>query len=85
MNVRIILRLWTLAKCYDLIEYGKLRYNLLGNAGHYFPGENAREADLEAIHACLEESRFGELIPARVQEANELLKGAEQKRLSESD
>ncbi|MGB0334428.1 MAG: aldo/keto reductase [Opitutales bacterium] len=85
VNLRVILRLWTLAKCFDLVEYGKLRYNLLGNAGHYFPGENATKADLEAIRPRLGNSRFPELIPTRIKETHELLKGAEQKRLSESD
>jgi len=85
INVLEILRLWSLAKSLDLVEFGKMRYNLLGNAGHWFPGENAAAFDRERILECVKSSAFAGRIPAILTEAHPLLHAEQQKRLSESE
>ena len=85
INILEILRLWTFAKSLDLVEFGKMRYNLIGNAGHWFPGKNAAEFDVEAVRRTIANSPFIERIPAILKEAHALLLGEEKKRLSQSE
>ena len=85
VNVQEIARLWHFAKALDLTEWGKMRYNLMGNAGHWFPGANAATFDPKAVRAALARHPFADRIPAILSEAHALLHGEQQKRLSESD
>jgi hypothetical protein len=84
VNVWEILRLANLARGLDLVDFGKMRYNLLGNAGHWFPGENAAEFDDAELVAAVGGNPFAEGIPGRLREAHDLLFEEPKKRLSES-
>ncbi|MFN5516232.1 MAG: aldo/keto reductase [Cyanobacteriota bacterium] len=82
INIPVILWLRNLALAYDLVEYGKMRYNLLGNGGHWFPGQPAKEIDTRRLQDCLRNSPHGEIIPQLLRETHQLLGGQERKRLS---
>jgi hypothetical protein len=83
VNVQEILRLWHFAKALDLTDWGSMRYNLMGNAGHWFPGNNAAGIDAAAIRAELGDHPFAARIPEILAEAHAMLHGKQQKRLSE--
>ena len=84
VNIPVILWLRNLALAYDMTEYGKARYNLLTNAGHWFPGAKADRVARLNLHSCLSSSPYAEKIPDLLKETDELLGGAPVKRLSQS-
>lgn len=82
INLKRIIWLWRLFKAFDMLEYGKMRYNLLGNGGHWFPGQKfdpAKEVELSALVG-----KDKSLVIDILTEAHELFNGEEKKRLSQS-
>lgn len=83
VNIPVILWLRNLAIAYDMIEYAKSRYNLLGSGGHWFPGNNADQIDQLNLQHCLAYSPHADKIPALLQEAHQMLNSEAVKRLSQ--
>ena len=85
VNLQVILRLWALNQAYNMKEYGKMRYNLLGNAGHWFPGFPFQKEWGPEIKTFLSAFPEGNLLYDATVKASKWFKGNVQKRLSQSD
>ncbi len=90
INLHTIIWLWNLAKAFDMTEYGAMRYNLLGNGGHWFAGQNAAklaegQVTEEEILRALNGYRFADRVIPILREAHDLMAGEEKKRLSQSE
>ncbi len=84
MNMRVMLWLRNLVLAYDMLDYGKMRYNLLGNGGHWFPGLNAGHVHELDLEKALAGSPFKDKIPQWLRETHALLYEAPKQRLSQS-
>jgi uncharacterized protein len=87
-NLPIMLWLRNLARGWDMMDYARMRYNMLKNAGHWFPGNKPTspdEVDETELLAVLGEHPQRALIPELVRDCARLLHGEEQKRLSQGD
>ena len=88
LNVPIALWLWNLLKAFDMTKYCKMRYNLMGNAEHWFPGckpETFEKIDRTELRRALDSSPYADRIMEILVETNTLLRADETKRLSESE
>ena len=86
MAIATMIWLRNLALGWDLVDYGKMRYQLLGNAGTWFFGRNASQIDLfaEAVGKLSKKHPLGEKLADALRETHEMLWEAPKKRLSES-
>lgn len=84
INIATILWLRNLAKAYDLTRYGKMRYNMLGNGGHWFPGMKADKLDGIAFASVCPDPEIAPRLRPLLEEAHGMLAGEEKKRLSQS-
>jgi hypothetical protein len=83
INIPVILWLRNLAIAYDMLEYAKMRYNLLGNGSHWFPGNQAAQATELDLRQCLALSPHAGKIPALLADAHQRLGGPARQRLSQ--
>jgi predicted aldo/keto reductase-like oxidoreductase len=84
INVPVILWLRNLLEAFDMQEYAEARYNLLGNGGHWFPGNQADKLAEVDIRAAIAQSPHADKIPALLADTHNRLKGQKVQRLSSS-
>lgn len=84
INIPVILWLRNLAIAYDMQEYAQMRYNLLGQASHWFPGQKAAHAADLDFRDCLKASPHAANIPKLLSDAHLRLAGQSVQRLSQS-
>jgi len=75
IHLRNVVWLWLLTKGLDLVEFGKMRYGVIGNVSDYFPGE---KVDLERLpeikETVLKGNPYADTIVEIINEVPELLK-----------
>lgn len=81
INIPEILRLRNLTVAYDMKDYGKYRYGMLENAGHWFPGRKGHRCT--DCGDCLPRCPENLEIPRLLKDAHERLKGTDRRRLWE--
>ena len=79
INIPEVLRLRNLAVAYDMTEYGKYRYGMFENAGHWFPGVKGNRCTQcgDCLPRCPEQLD----IPALLSDAHQRLNGSPSRRL----
>jgi len=79
INIPEVLRLRNLSIAFDLEEFGKYRYKMFENAGHWFPGAKASKCTDcgDCLPRCPEQLD----IPQLLRDSHKRLQGSEGKRL----
>lgn len=85
INIPVILRMRNLAKAFDMVDYGRMRYNMLGSGGNWFPGKKAVELEKLDLKESLKKSKHAKAIPALLAEAHGMFEGEQKKRLQEGE
>jgi uncharacterized protein len=85
INIPNILWLWNLVSAFDMEEYARARYNLMGNGGHWFPGQQATQVDATKLQPHLVNSPHAAKIPDILSAVHERLSGEGVQRLSQQD
>jgi predicted aldo/keto reductase-like oxidoreductase len=85
VNIPMILWLRNLALAYDMKAYGKMRYNLLGNGGHWFPGVNAAKIDEVDLSGIAGAAGLGTRLVSMLHETHQMLGAESVKRLSQKE
>ena len=87
INLPVLLWLHDLLQAFDLEGFGRARYGLLGNGGHWFPGSNADPLDATvseaAVLSVLSESPWAQRIPEILRQLRQRLGGESVKRLQQ--
>jgi hypothetical protein len=85
VGLPVLLWLHNLLAAWDLDDFCRGRYGLLGNGGHWFPGENADALDQTVseaeLRAALAGSPWAEHIPDLLRELRRRLGGGTARRL----
>ncbi len=82
IHIPEVLRLRNLAIAYDMIEFGRYRYRMFENAGHWFPGKKGSRCS--ECGDCLPRCPENLSIPALLQDTHQLLNEQPRPRLWES-
>lgn len=82
VNVFDILRIYTYGSALELSEWAKSRYNMIGNSGHWVPGQQSDKYDHRASMKLIQKNRFAAKIPDILKKTHELFHEKPGQRLS---
>lgn len=87
LNLQMMLFMRNVALAWGMTNYAKMRFNLMGNGGTWFPGakpETVLDVPEEELIAAAGDAPWAEELPAMLREAVAMLGGEQVKRVSQS-